>query len=222
MPRNGSLLPKVLPTSFLAATRLANASTVRRKGCVVGRVGVPVRAMRFRALSPSICSAPERESGRVHAPLWRKELVKRERVLRALPNCIRLQAGSTGKVGEYIDGSLNCDALRYTSVALAFSSRHPSAVCGLVVPIVVDTVNAIADGTRPHVIEEGGKTAPPPRANTYPAAAIVRELSRSGLFATADHAAPDRIERMGILERHACSLSSLHRTMKWYREANIA
>ncbi len=76
-------------------------------------------------------------------------------------------------------------------VAVLLRSGSPAAVAGLVVPIVVDAVDAVVQRwPRSKVFKKGGVTLAPALANGNPASSPVLEQHIIGVFAALNHFGP--------------------------------
>lgn len=71
-----------------------------------------------------------------------------------------------------------------------FLHRNPRAVAGLVMSVVVDSVNGAAGRPVPHVRQERAKRISPSRAYPHATTAVPLEVSGLTVFAPFDHGAP--------------------------------
>lgn len=81
-------------------------------------------------------------------------------------------------------------ALGPSGVSILFRPCRPSAVAGLVVPVIVDPLDGVARGTRAHVGSEARDIVEPPIAHRDPSTAVVLEVLAAGVQAPVLHVRP--------------------------------
>lgn len=89
----------------------------------------------------------------------------------------------------------------HLAVECLFPASCPSAIFRRVIPIVVNSINAIMSaGARTHVVYKCGKTFAPERANTNPSSAISMIVMHRGDSASVNHRAPNAIQRVASVK----------------------
>ena len=200
MARNGSgqKLPRKLAVCTASATR---APSLRGyKGVFLCKF-MAVLAVSFAFLGRSASLPAHGKAIKVVEFLWGHNLVVRQSSARALHDCIGLNARLFGKFSSFVPNARDNDINRVAPVHLLLLSRGPLAVVWPVVLFVVNALQCIAEGSRPHIGGEIGVTFPPV-ADANPSAAVVFPLLGVGVSTPYPHGSPDGIAWRIYLKWH--------------------
>ena len=187
---------------------------------ILGREGVPLRAVRLSAFPGAIRGATQSKPCKVVSLLRSQKFNKSSDASRvAIIDRIGLEPAAARKISQKVSHAFDGNALSDAPVTLTLGSSDPATIQGLIVPVVVDAVDEVSGGPVAHVGNERAEIAQPSVTHSDAATAVVLELRKSRVVATAKHALPDGVQGMGVLERHSCVPFSEHTITKWMGKA---
>lgn len=102
----------------------------------------------------------------------------------ALFQRIGLEPENARPTGDAMGLAAECDEPVGSRVVGLGQRWRPSAIAGLVVPVIVDSVYGMPDRARTHVAQEGGEVCTPFRAHGDAARAVVSVGTLAGVVAT--------------------------------------
>lgn len=182
--------------------------------CILWRKFMPAFAMR-----PLL--ARHGAYSRAHLQPFGKDIARRRNYLRERDLARRdpcldgvgLLSAHAGQISQEVSFSFDHVSDRNASVGLASLVRNPSAICRLVISIVIDSIEKMIGGPLAHICQESFKLIPT-RANRNPSASIIFPLAELGIATPPSHGLPHGIKRVGIFKWHKLSLGESNQYRK--------
>lgn len=147
------------------------------------------------------CGGPQREPVKVMVSLGSHNLLERHALRSAINNRVDLEPAPFRKLNGFVPNPLDFHVDRSALIALLLVAG-PAAILRVVIAIGVDALKAVSPWTWPYVGDKRMKVMQPSVADFDPAPAVVAKLRIVRIVASPLHSLPDRVERVGVLERH--------------------
>ena len=201
MMLSSSLSPHVfcLPGIFAYPT---NAGAFRRSACVLLSKLVAMFAMCHGHLFSAACLPAKSEAREIVMFVFCDTVGKRHALLDSMRNGVRFNSVFFRKHRYKISLAIDYYTDSVSSVLHVLFVRYPVAILRRIRSVIVDTVNFMACGARRHIGNKITERVEPSIADKNTPAAIVFKWLGVWVIASALHALPDIIKRVGGLKRH--------------------
>ena len=173
---------------------------------VVWRVFVAVWAVCFGALSCAIGNSTKSKTGLVNVLSFADDFLKRKIVLSAFQHGVGFQSCGFGKFRRNVFNAVNSYFPNASAVQLLLRFARPSTIFRGIGAVIVNAVDCVPFGARPHVLQEIQKSCPgqkPSLAYINSASSVVPVEAATFGIATPFHACPNRTQRVGFLFSHS-------------------